>query len=358
MRSLKRMMSMVCFVTLLLQCMGVVDFSPVSVMANTYTDTDLPYTEGFDYTVGDLPSANWSLFLNYGTCKVERDSLGSNTNNIVYVGKSIKDSSHTWDPYIENTFNNVFTGRTCIEMEIRTNEINASKKLEIMLKDGGSKFLSIAKMINGNIQSANGGSNTVSTVIPYTVNEWYKVKAFFGPNSSTYSLYITDPDGITTYSNRPLTTGFDLTTPITVRIEVKNSVDTNPVYGWVDNFKVYRAQDTVDISTPVFEKVISSDQVEDITATGLVPGLIRGRVNVSNYTGVIQPVTVAMALYKGNELEKVSYQVFNTNNTDQILMPEIDVTEADKDDSMRIFVWDSLSGMKPLKEIGVLRPGA
>lgn len=353
---LKKAISKVCFVALLLQCVIIANFSPVSVKAATITS--IPFTENFNsYTAGNLPST-WAQQPGTGIFKVISDDMGgTDPNNKVCQGQAAKTGSSADSPYMEDAFSNVFTGKTTIEAKIKTDTMEANKDLEIMLKDGGGRFMTIAKMINGNIQAANGGSSGASTVRSYEVNKWYTVRVCLDSNSTNYRIYITDPNGVTTYSNRSLINNFGSSgtfSLIYTRIQVYNNGNATPVYGWVDDFKVYRTPDGITADPPVFQQVYGAGQVAGITE--LVPGVIRSEVKGDNSTGESKPVAVVLALYEGEVLKDITCTMKNIDYMDKSVDAELNVAEVKDNYSMVAFAWNTLKGMQPLSSYKILMP--
>ena len=362
--------------------LSVLMIADLNVSALTYST--LPFDDDFNYPVGNTPgNFKWSkttvpgvnadplVPVSVATHTIVRkdptDNDPGNNCHLISVarGNGTPSGSQASEAYLENTFdNNCFgTGKTILQFKVKMDSEANYQGFNVYFRNGSNSF-SLLTLGNNKSTCTNGTSGAKDIVNDFIPNEWYWIRIVITPpngvTSSSYSVYITDQSGTNFSSvNMGLNSNFSTSSHFsnnTIRMSHRNNANSTVMHTWIDDVKIFGASTESTITNPVIEKVITVDNVQDITNGPLVAGTIKARVNVNNYTESVQPVTVALALYEGDRLIDLNYVTKTTVVSEAVLQPTLNIPSVAGNYSLRVFVWNTFADMRPIKEYKELLP--
>lgn len=298
---------------------------------------------------------------------------------------------------VSKSLNNGFImdadGYTVFEAKIRTNGSNYRKILRLnadfsydeealtthsvwtMNYVGGK----IAPVYTCYEESKQNGKGTEMTA--YTPNEWYTVRTIYDNKDRKVSYYVFDKDGIliSKLENNSMTAEnsawwfnyadgackdketlrYLTNISIAFRSNVEDALSEDETFD-IDDIKLYNVSSAADLKG---EGVIDVDIVdstsnevkENISLTG---GSYKTKVKFDGLNGKSQSFVVLTALYQGSVLKNVFYDTYTGAEVDKVSdsVTEVPAQVGSEAYKIKIFVWDSLSSLKPLmqevKEIG------
>ena len=191
---------------------------------------------------------------------------------------------------------------------------------------------------------------------------WHKIKIVYYTQTKTYGLFLDGKNvGLATYYQPYATLRSDFVpTYLGIRIENISGEVSTATLG-IDNIKIYKTDGKFTYyGSPKLWSGYSDNNPVDVT-TGFTKGTITAEVDIINLTDDAVPVAVLVALYNGDRLEKVSFASGNyTTNTIKVpaqIYTDLEVS-AVEGRTLKVFLWDGVSTLRPLSENVEFAPAA